>query len=84
MVPYEVKPRRRNQGRELCHKLQRFEHDMRRAVAPSMSETIEQPAIRQDRQTIRSYSRTSRISAEILQLTAGFGGNADVCVQAQT
>ena len=72
MIPYEIKHGRRNQGRELRHKLQRFEHDMRRAVAPSVPETIEQQAIRQDRQTLRSFSRTPRVSAEILQLAAGF------------
>jgi transcriptional antiterminator NusG len=52
MVPYEVKPGRRNQRRELCHQLQRFKHDMRCAVAPSVPETIEQPAIGQKYRTV--------------------------------
>ena len=77
-----IEPGRRNQGRELCQKLQRLEHDMRRAVAPSVSETVQQPAISQGRQALRSHSRTPRISAEIFQLAAGFSWNADVCVQA--
>ena len=84
MVSQEIKHGRWNQCGKLRYKLQRLEHDMRRAVAPFVSETIQQPAVRQYRQTLRGYSRTPRISAEILQLAAGLGGNADVCVQAET
>jgi hypothetical protein len=41
MGSHEIKHGRWNQGRELCHKPPRLEHDMRRAVAPAMSETVQ-------------------------------------------
>jgi hypothetical protein len=41
-----VEPGRRNQSSELGNELQPFEDDMRGAVAPTMLEMIQQPAIR--------------------------------------
>ena len=82
MIPHELKHGRRNQGRKFCDKLQRLEHNMRRAAAPGMPDTVQHPAVRQDRQTLGGHGRTSRIAAEISQLAAGFGRNADVSMQA--
>lgn len=84
MIPDEVEPGRRNQSRELRQELERFEHNMRRAVAPAVPELIQKPAIGQDRQALRGYCRARNISAEIFQLAAGPGGNADIRVQAET
>ena len=83
MISYEIKHGRWNESRKLRHKLQRFEHNMRRAVAPAMSEAVQQPPVGQDGQTLGGYGRPSRITAEIFQLAASFGGNADVRVQAE-
>jgi hypothetical protein len=40
MIPYEIKHGWWNESRKLRHKLQWFEHNMRRAIAPAMSEKM--------------------------------------------
>jgi len=63
VVPDQVESWRRHKRREFLDQLQRFEHHMRRPVAPVTLETIQQPAIGQQRQTLQRQRRTAGVTA---------------------
>jgi hypothetical protein len=83
-MPDKVEPGRRNQRRESRWEIERFEHDMRRAVAPAVPEVTQDLAIGQNRLVFGGNRRTGDITAKILQLALCPDGDADICVQAET
>ena len=84
MIAYQVEFGRWHQGGQLLHEFERLEHNVRRSVAPAVPEAVQEPPVRQARQTLRRHRRAGGGAAQLLQLPAGPSGNADVCVQAES
>jgi len=57
---------------------------MRGAIAPAVPELIKVPAIGQNRQALDGNRRARNTAVKIFQLVAFPGGDADICVQAET
>ena len=83
MIANEIEPRRWNQGGKLPYQIQRLKYHMRCAIAPSMPELIDHPAIWKLREALHRYRRACNIPAKHLQLMPRFCGNGYICMQAE-
>ena len=75
--------RRGNEGREFRNELEQQEADVGRAVAPAMTELIQDPAVGKARQPVHGDRRSRDVAAQALQPLAVAGGHGDVGMEAR-
>ena len=74
---HEMRPRRRDQDRETLDQFQRLEKHVRRAVAPAVSEPVEETAVRSLREPLGCKGRPRGVAAQPLEPPTIACGNSD-------
>jgi hypothetical protein len=82
MVANQIEARRRNKRGEFFNQFERFENNVGGSVPPAVLEAIQQPAIRQKRQSLGGHRGAAGVSAQTLESHTVMGGNADVGMNA--
>ncbi len=82
MVAHEMGAGRGDHRRDPLDQLERVEHDVGRAVAPAVLETVEQTTVGKRREALGRDGRSGDVAAEALESPTVPRGNGDVGVHA--
>jgi hypothetical protein len=81
LIPDQVRAGRGDERHESLQKLERLEHDVRRAIPPAMPQAVEQAPILEAFQPRGGDGRAPAVTAQPLETPAVAGGDGDVGVQ---
>jgi hypothetical protein len=84
VVPNDVGPRGRHERCQSGHEIDRIEDDVSGAVAPAVSEAIEDPAVGELGEALAGDRRPRPVAGESLEAPAVARGDADVRVEAKS